>query len=74
MPTLPTCLDLRVFRTCEEEGKVMRQKDKGVKKKTKKMGADRGIGGNSRRMLRAEGVTSSSPQTLSMISFCRVEL
>lgn len=52
----------------------MRQKDKGVKKKTKKMGADRGIGGNSRRMLGAEGVTSSSPQTLSMISFCRVEL
>ena len=72
-PQLP---DLKVFRICEEEGKVMRQKDKGEKKnkKNKKMGADEGIGWNSRRMLGDEGVTFSSPQTLSMTSFYRVDL
>lgn len=68
-PQLP---DLRVFRICEEEGKVMRQKDKGKKKK--KTGADEGIGWNSRRMLGDEGVTFSSPQTLSMTSLYRVDL
>lgn len=50
----------------------MRQKDKGEKKK--KTGADEGIGWNSRRMLGDEGVTFSSPQTLSMTSLYRVDL